>query len=54
MRMSHDQRDVIRGQSFEFLLYTEGEEVDRIFCLCVSPACGKWLENLALEFICTE
>ena len=52
--MSHDQRNVIQGQSRESLLHTEGEKVDGIFPLCVSPACGKWLENLALEFICTE
>ena len=52
--MSHNLRNVIRSQSREFLLHTEGEEVDGIFLLCVSPACGKRLENLALEFFCTE
>ena len=54
MRASHDLRNVIRGQRRESLPHTESEEVDGIFPRCVSPACGKRLENLALEFLCTE
>ena len=52
--MGHYLRDVIRSQSWEALPHTQGEEVDGIFLICVPPACGKRLEDFALEFHCTE
>ena len=52
--MSHDLRDVFRFQGREFLLHTEGEEVDGVFLLSVSSAGGQWFEDFALEFLSSK
>jgi len=52
--VSHDLRDVFRFQGREFLLHTEGEEVDGVFLLSVSSGGFQWLDNIALEFLSSK